>query len=160
MVALLVVCVGMAGELQIVEEATIRASPQVVWSVLTDTAAYPAWNPWLVQAEGEVAVGAQVVAQVLLHDDTRRVRHEVTELEPYARMCWKDLGWFTALAAGSRCRTLVPVAEGTRVLVELEVRGVAAGLVEQRYGDTMRAGMKAEIDAWAARAESLAVQGE
>jgi uncharacterized protein YndB with AHSA1/START domain len=45
-------------------EREIEAPPDVVWRVLTDFAAYPEWNPFIVRIGGDLTVG-----QVLdLHD--------------------------------------------------------------------------------------------
>ena len=38
----------------------IDASPERVWDVLTDVPAMPAWNPFVVQAEGTFAVGERL----------------------------------------------------------------------------------------------------
>jgi uncharacterized protein YndB with AHSA1/START domain len=38
----------------------IAAPPERVWEVLTQLAAYPEWNPFIVRAEGTVAVGERL----------------------------------------------------------------------------------------------------
>ncbi len=38
----------------------IDANTQRVWQVLTDLAAYPDWNPFIVRAEGRVEVGGRL----------------------------------------------------------------------------------------------------
>jgi hypothetical protein len=38
----------------------IEASPERVWEVLTDFAAYPSWNPFLTRISGNLAVGAHL----------------------------------------------------------------------------------------------------
>lgn len=42
----------------------IDASPSRVWQVLTDFAAYPEWNPFVVEADGEAALGARLHIRV------------------------------------------------------------------------------------------------
>ena len=37
--------------------ATINASPDVVWALLTNAADYPNWNPTVVRVEGDIVEG-------------------------------------------------------------------------------------------------------
>lgn len=41
-------------------EITIRATPEHVWSVLTDFGKYPQWNPFIREASGDVMTGARL----------------------------------------------------------------------------------------------------
>ena len=45
-------------------EITIEATPEEVWSVLTDAPGYAAWNPLLVPVSGEFSEGAEVEYQM------------------------------------------------------------------------------------------------
>lgn len=134
----------------------IDAPPEVVWQVLTEFDAYEDWNPWIIEAEGGAEVGDEVVVTSRLNNETRVVDHEVIEVAEPVWFCWKDLGWFTAFAEGERCRSLTPTFDGgTTLQVDLVVTGSMIDLVELQYGDAMRAGMDAEAEALADRAESL-----
>ncbi len=42
----------------------IQASPQKVWAILTNTQAYPNWNPFIKSIEGNLAVGAKIKARI------------------------------------------------------------------------------------------------
>lgn len=42
----------------------INVSPQAVWRVLTDFAAYPDWNPFMDRIEGTPKVGAKLVVHM------------------------------------------------------------------------------------------------
>ena len=51
------VCIGCSS---VHTEITIPAEPEIVWSVLTDTAGYKAWNPVLISIEGELREGEKI----------------------------------------------------------------------------------------------------
>jgi hypothetical protein len=46
----------------------IHATPQRVWSVLADRAAYPQWNPFIISSHGQLKPGATLVNR--MHDAT------------------------------------------------------------------------------------------
>src|SRR4029079_362804 len=41
-------------------EIAMRATPEQVWSVLTDFRSYPLWNPFIREASGDVMTGSQL----------------------------------------------------------------------------------------------------
>jgi hypothetical protein len=47
--------------------ATIEAPPEIVWSVMLDLDAYPAWNPFVVQIDGPAGRPAAVGDELVLH---------------------------------------------------------------------------------------------
>ena len=65
---------------QLVSQIEIDASPEVVWEVLTDLAAYPKWNPFIVRAEGRIEIGARLTLR-MQPDGARPVTVKPTVLE-------------------------------------------------------------------------------
>ena len=45
-------------------EIVIQAPPVAVWQVLTDFAAYPAWNPFIIGIDGEARSGARLDVRI------------------------------------------------------------------------------------------------
>jgi hypothetical protein len=67
----------------------IDAPPERVWSILTDFAAYPEWNPFIVRADGALQPGARLT--VTMRPPGRRTatfRPRVTVLEPNRELRW------------------------------------------------------------------------
>ncbi|WP_458011591.1 SRPBCC family protein [Candidatus Solincola sp.] len=57
-------------EREMVTSVVIKASPRRVWEVLTDLSSYPAWNPMIRWAEGEIREGARL--RVRFHPRERK----------------------------------------------------------------------------------------
>lgn len=76
----------------------INASPERVWSILTDFPAYPTWNPYIYPVRGEAKAGTQL--ELTLHAGTSPVTFQATVLtaEPPRQLSWAvrvfDVGVF------------------------------------------------------------------
>jgi hypothetical protein len=49
---------------EIKTEILIQASPEKVWSILTNFENYPNWNPFIKSIKGEVKVGNKIMARI------------------------------------------------------------------------------------------------
>jgi hypothetical protein len=114
--------------------ASVAATPQSIWRILTDAAGYASWDSGLVRVEGRVALGEKLLI-VNRVDPSRGFPARVVEFEPERRMVWSGgmpLGLFT----GARAFTLTPEPGGqTRVLVREEYRGPLISLVWKSMPD-------------------------
>ena len=111
--------------------ATIHASPEKVWALLTNAADYPNWNPTVVRVEGDIALGQTIKVIATLTPD-RTLPVKVTELVPNQRMVWQGgmpLGLFRVV----RTFTLEPAAQGT----QFSMREVFSGLLLRSIKRTM-----------------------
>ena len=71
-------------------ERVLDASPEEVWAVLTDFAAYPDWNPFTPEvAMGRFEVGAKVSMLVRLAGRSQRQKAKLTEFVPGQRFAWE-----------------------------------------------------------------------
>jgi len=140
----------------IVEESiAIDAPPRAVIAVLTALDRYHEWNPWIVRARGEVAVGAIVRVHARLGARTMAVRHQILALDPERELRWCDHGWFTRIAYGERARVALPRGAGSAYRCTLSITGLGARLVEAMYGRALAGGLAAETAALKARVEAL-----
>ena len=113
---------------------TIQASPETIWAILTDGAAYPEWEPNTVRIEGRIAPGEKLTAFSKLSPG-RAFPVRVTEFVPAQRMTWSGgmpLGLFT----GERSFTLAPRGDGMTEFTLREVfRGPLLGLLGRSLPD-------------------------
>ena len=70
-------------------EMIIDASPERVWHVLTDFAAYPEWNPLIREASGELVVGKRLRVKLALGKRTATIKPEVVRVEPNRELAWR-----------------------------------------------------------------------
>ena len=68
---------------QLNAEIEVEASPDRVWEVLTDFAAYQQWNPFIVQATGQARPGGRLELRMRPSGGrTTTIRPEVLEADP------------------------------------------------------------------------------
>jgi uncharacterized protein YndB with AHSA1/START domain len=106
---------------------TIRASPDRVWSLLTDAAGFPRWNSTVTRIGGAIALGEELEIQVPAAPG-RTFKPRVTAFEPGARMVWSDGA--TPMFKGVRTFTVAPSNGGATAFSMEEVfEGVMLPLI-------------------------------
>ena len=101
---------------------TIEASPETIWTILTDAAGYPEWDPGVDRIEGRIAPGEKITAFTNLSPG-RAFPVKVSEFVPGQRMTWTG-GMPLGLFKGERTFTLVLQDHSA---VEFTVREVFSG---------------------------------
>ena len=113
---------------------TITATPERIWSILTDGAAYPEWEPNTERIDGQIAPGEKLTAWSQLSPG-RAFPVKVTEFVPNQKMTWSGgmpLGLFT----GERSFVLTPRGEGATEFTLREVfTGPLLGLMSRTLPD-------------------------
>jgi hypothetical protein len=105
-------------------EVDIQASAERVWEVLTDFAAYPEWNPFIVQAAGEPVPGQRLELHMRLSG--RRgmtIRPEVLEADPGRVLRWLGRLLVPGLFDGEHRFTIQPSGPGRVRLTQHEKFG-------------------------------------
>ncbi len=111
----------------------IQATPQAVWSVLTDGAQWTTWNPTVDKVEGTIASGAKVTVYTKLSPG-RAFPIRVSVFEPPHRMVWTG-GMPLGLFKGERTYTLTPTAGGVAFSMREAFTGLMAPLITKSIPD-------------------------
>ena len=137
-------------------ERRIAASPERVWSLLTDASTYRGWNRAVVSIEGPIAVG-RTISLVSIANPKRTFKLHVTEMTPPNRMVWRDgmpLGLFT----GERTYLVQPLEGVTHFEMTEVYTGLLAGAFTKAIPDLTESfnlfadGLKAAAEATQAAA--------
>lgn len=94
----------------------IKATPEKIWSLLTDAANIPKWNSTVTDVSGTIAQGNTLLIKVPISKRTFKIK--VDEFQPAKRLVWSD---GNAIFRGVRTYTLAPRADGTTVFSMVEV---------------------------------------
>ncbi|MEO6858808.1 MAG: SRPBCC domain-containing protein [Solirubrobacteraceae bacterium] len=129
----------------------INAGPDRIWALLTDSAAYPSWNPAVVSLEGPVAAGERIKL-VSTISPSRTFALSVSDLEPERRMVWSS-GMPLGLFRGVRTFALSEAGPGETEFSMTEVySGPMAGLITRAIPD--------QTDSFAQFADGLKIAAE
>ena len=90
--------------------ATIAASPERIWQLLTDARGFPRWNSTVTSIEGEIAAGQRLALRVPSAPG-RVFKPKVSRIEPARLMIWSD--GMAPMFKGTRTFSLTPNADGT-----------------------------------------------
>ncbi len=138
-------------------EIDLDATPQEVFTVLTDFARYPAWNPFTIEAKvGPTAPGSVVDLLVVMNAQTRWQRLTMRTFTPPVRetdgvLAW-GMSWPLALRA-ERVQRVTRVGGRTRYVSSEEMTGPLARVVDTLYGETIRDGLNQLTTALVRRVE-------
>jgi hypothetical protein len=69
-------------------DVDIKATPEKIWSLLTNLADTPRWNSTITQIDGRVALGEQLKIKVPISTRTFNVKVDI--FEPHTRLVWSD----------------------------------------------------------------------
>ena len=105
-------------------EITIEATPEEVWSVLTDASGYAAWNPLLVPVRGEIRQGAEVEYRMTQPNGTQMTMKSTIGKVVAPKELHQRAGIPGILTAHHSYR-LEPAQGGTRVIQHEIDNGVA-----------------------------------
>jgi hypothetical protein len=116
---------------QLRTQVDVDATPERVWQVLTDFAAYPQWNPFIVRAEGDARRGERLTLRMQpVGGRAITFRPTVLEAAPGRRLRWLGRLLVNGIFDGEHSFTIEPLGEGRVRLVQQEdFRGLLVPLM-------------------------------
>ena len=139
-------------------EQEIAASPEQVWRVLTDFAAYPEWNPYVLQLTGDLALGATLSLTITQRnwDGPLTLSPELVRLDPPRSFGWHGSVGIPGIHETDHYFVLEPLADGrTRLIQTEEFRGWLPGWMDSEdHRAPTREAFAAMYAALAARVEA------
>jgi len=113
--------------------AEIQAAPEVIWAILVDAPAYPAWDSGVQSVEGTISLGEKL--KVISEANPKRAfAVKVTDYEPARRMVWTG-GMPLGLFKGVRRFTLSPHGGATTFTMREEYTGPLLALIRRSIPD-------------------------
>ena len=123
-------------------EIEIDAAVNEVWSILTDFARYPQWNPFIREISGELRKGAQL--QVNLGPPGKRTmkfKPIVQTVEPGKTFRWLGRLLFSGLFDGEHIFELEAAGENaTRFIQREKFHGILVGLFGKSLDTDIKSG--------------------
>ncbi|MEO1059895.1 MAG: SRPBCC domain-containing protein [Actinomycetota bacterium] len=140
---------------QLHTQIDIDATPEVVWSVLTDLDRYPEWNPFVVSSEGRVAVGERLTNRLEPPGGRAMTfRPTVTEVEADRTFEWLGRLVLPGLFDGRHRFQLESLpGGGTRLVHSERFTGVLVPVLWRSLESSTRAGFEAMNAALKSRVE-------
>ena len=135
----------------------INAPAEIVWDVLTDFSAYPAWNPFIREAEGEIRVGARL--RIHLHPPGGKpmtFRPVVQQVEPPHAFRWRGRLLLPGLFDGEHIFDIQALAEDrVRLAHREQFSGLLVPLLWKSLDTHTRQGFEAMNAALKQRVEAM-----
>jgi hypothetical protein len=123
----------------------IRGTPLDVWSVLTDFAKYPEWNPFIREASGDIEVGSRL--RVRIHPpggNPMAFRPKLVRVVPERELRWLGHLVVPGVFDGEHAFRIEPAGVGEVLFVQSEeFRGVLASVFVGSMADRIRRGFEA-----------------
>jgi hypothetical protein len=140
-------------------ETKISAPPEVVWSVLSEFASFPEWNPFITSIEGKMVVGTRLKVAIAAPPGSKPTRFTplVVVVNPNREFTWRGSLAVPGMLVGNHFFKLEPAADGGTVFIHGETFvGLLVPYFRANYLDKTELGFSAMDQAIKVRAEAIA----
>ena len=137
---------------------TVAANQQQLWHVLTDFSQYKNWNPFVVDCECELAVGNEIIMQVVMgKGKPRRQVEYISKVEEGIHFSYTSPKRPTFLLRSYRSHRLQELADGnTHYQSRFELHGWLIPILSRLLGSSLERGFSDMSSATVAEAERIA----
>jgi hypothetical protein len=140
---------------EIKTEITVHATPEKVWSTLTDFKGYPEWNPFILSIAGDVAEGKRI--QVVIRPPGMKgmtLQPTVLDYKPGKTLRWIGRLVFPGLFDGEHRFELIDNGDGSTTLIHSEkFRGILVPFLKKMLDNNTRQGFQMMNEALKKEAE-------
>ena len=144
---------------QLVTSIDIEAPAEQVWEILVDFAAFPSWNPFIVQAKGRAEVGRRLTLRMQpVGGSAVTLRPTVVEAIEGHRLHWRGRLGVRGLFDAEHLFILEPLGDsGTRLVQQEQFSGLLVRLFQRSLDRGTLPAFRAMNRALKDRAESATV---
>ena len=153
--------VGVIGTLLVLHEDTsvhadvlIDRPPADVWEVVSNSAAYPDWNPFITRVDGDFREGATIRIVLGTGPDLMVFNPTVLVVRPEQDLCWRGSVGIRGVFDGTHCIHLTAGAGGTRLEQTESFSGLLVGRLTKDVTDETQRNFRAMNTAIKQRAET------
>jgi hypothetical protein len=139
----------------IATEVWINSSPQQVWQVLTDTPAYPSWNPMISRLSGELREGNVIEFTEGTGSDGMTFRPKILRVRNAQELGWKGNVLLPGLFDGEHRFLLEKQGNQTHLIQSEQFTGLFVGKLTQGILNETSDQMNAMNTALKQRSETL-----
>ncbi len=120
-------------------EIIINASAETVWQILTDLAAYPQWNPFIIKSEGSLRKGNRLRNTLKNGNKTIVFKPVIQEVTPMVSFSWLGSLFVKGLFDGRHFFVLEPVtANQVKLIHGEEFSGLLSTMILKKIGEQTR----------------------
>ena len=136
----------------IIATTDIAAPPERVWAVLTDTGAYPEWNPFVRRLEGELREGSRLSVDLQPNDKKpTTMKPTVVAVQPGRSFTWLGRVGLPGVLDGRHTFTVEATVQGSRLVQHERLSGLLTPLFRTMLTVQTPEAFRASNDALAAR---------
>lgn len=129
---------------EIITQIRIQATPLKIWSVFTEFAQYPHWNPFIKALDGDVRVGKKIRVHIQPPDSGSMVfKPKVLVYEENKKLSWIGRLLLPGIFDGEHAFELIDNGDGTTTFVQSEIfKGLLVPLFQKTLDNNTRRGFE------------------